>query len=160
MVAATRRSTGSAARVRRGAEYGCARAWVALSAAHACVSGLLASALAQQCRLSINEFEILLRLDHAADGGVRLSDLLSAVRLTQPALSRAVARLVGRGLLARAGALADGRVVVISLTEAGRESLRAAVLVHAAVIRTALLDKVSPAEQDILAHVLGRVALG
>src|SRR5271165_4176396 len=139
MVAATRRSTGSAARVRRGAEYGCARAWVALSAAHACVSALLASALAQQCGLSINEFEILLRLDHAAGRGVRLSELLSAVPLTQPALSRAVARLVGRGLLARAGALGDGRGVVILLTEAGQKSLRAGIPVHAAVIRAALL---------------------
>ncbi len=46
-------------------EYACARAWVALTAAHARVSGLLASALARQCDLTINEFEILLRLAHA-----------------------------------------------------------------------------------------------
>jgi DNA-binding MarR family transcriptional regulator len=160
MVATSRRGAGSPAGARVHDKYACARAWVALTAANARVSGLLASGLARQCGLTINEFEILLRLDQAGDGGVRLSELLSAVPLTQPALSRAVARLAGRGLLARAGAPSDGRGVLILLTEAGAESLRAAVPVHAQVIGTALLDKVSPAEQDILAEVLGRIASG
>jgi DNA-binding MarR family transcriptional regulator len=157
MVAASKR--GVVARL-DGDEYACAHAWVALTAAHAQVSGLLASALAGQRGLTINEFEILLRLDRAREGGVRPSDLLSAVPLTQPALSRAIGRLAGRGLLVRAGAPGDGRGVVILLTVAGRESLRASIPVHAQVIRAALLDKVSAAEQDILAEVLGRIASG
>ena len=90
--------------------------------------------------------------------GLRPSDLLSAVPLTQPALSRAVARLARRDLLARTGAPGDGRGVLISLTTAGLESLRAAVPVHAQVIQAALIDKVSVAEQDVLAEVLGRIA--
>ena len=139
-------------------EYACACAWVALTAAHARVSGRLAAALAGECGLTVNEFEILLRLDHAGDGGVRLSDLLSAVPLTQPALSRAVARLAARGLLARTGAPDDGRGVLILLTLAGQESLHTATPVHAQVIRAALLDKVSADEQDVLAEVLGRIA--
>jgi DNA-binding MarR family transcriptional regulator len=138
--------------------YACAQAWVALTAAHARVSSRLAAALAGECNLTINEFEILLRLDHAGDGGVRLSDLLSAVPLTQPALSRAVARLAGRGLLARSGAPTDGRGILISLTLAGSQSLRAAIPVHAQVIRAVLLDNVSATEQDVLAEVLGRIA--
>ena len=139
-------------------EYACARAWIALTAVHARVSSCLAAALAGECGLTINEFEILLRLDHhAGDTGLRPSDLLSAVPLTQPALSRAVARLARRDLLARTGAPGDGRGVLISLTTAGLESLRAAVPVHAQVIQAALLDKVSVAEQDVLAEVLGRI---
>ncbi len=143
----------------RADEYACARAWVALTAAHAQVAGLLAATLARQCGLTINEFELLLRLDQAGPAGLRLGELLSAVPLTQPALSRAVARLAGRGLLIRAGAAGDGRGVVILLTEAGRQSLHAAIPVHAEVIRTALLDQLSPAEQDMLVNVLGRIAL-
>jgi DNA-binding MarR family transcriptional regulator len=158
MVATSTRGAGSRPARRRRDEYACARAWVALTAAHAQVSALLATALARQCGLAINEFEILLRLDQAADGGVRLSNLLSAVPLTQPALSRAVARLAERGLVARAGAPGDGRGVMIQLTGAGQASLRAAIPVHAEVIRVALLDKVSAAEHDILTEVLGRIA--
>jgi DNA-binding MarR family transcriptional regulator len=148
-------------------EYACARAWVALTAAHARVSGLLASALAQHCELTINEFEILLRLAGAASavgggggGGVRLGELLPAVPLTQPALSRAVTRLAGRGLLARAGAPDDGRGVLVLLTRAGAQALRAAIPVHAQTIRAALLDKVPAAQREVLAEVLGRIATG
>jgi DNA-binding MarR family transcriptional regulator len=146
------------ARGTRADEYACARAWVALTAAHAQMSGLLTTALTRQCGLAINEFEILLRLDRAGDGGVRLRELLSAVPLTQPALSRAVGRLVDRGLLARVDAPGDGRGVLVLLTAAGHESLRAAIPVHAQLIQVALLDKVSRAEQDILVDVLGRIA--
>jgi DNA-binding MarR family transcriptional regulator len=160
MVAATGSGGGSLAASSRHDEYACARAWVALTTAHAQVSGLLASALARQCGLTINEFELLLRLDQARPAGVRIGELLSAVPLTQPALSRAVARLAGRGLLARVGAPGDGRSVLILLTEAGEQSLHAAIPVHAQVIRSALLDKLSAAEQDVLAQVLGRIPSG
>ncbi len=91
---------------------------------------------------------------------MRLTELLSAVPLTQPALSRAVTRLAGRGLLARTGAPDDGRGVLIFLTEAGALALRTAVPVHAQTIRAELLDKVSAAEHMVLADVLGRIAAG
>jgi hypothetical protein len=71
-------------------EYACARAWAALTAAHSRISGQLSSALARACDLSINDFEILLRLDHAPAPGLRLSELNAAIPLTQPSLSRAV----------------------------------------------------------------------
>jgi DNA-binding MarR family transcriptional regulator len=139
-------------------EYACAQAWAALSAAHAKVAGLLASALAGSCGISVNEFEMLLRLDRAAGRRLRLGELNAAVPLTQPALSRAVTRLADRGWLERAGAPDDGRGVLILLTAAGEAALRAAVPVHARVIRAALLDRMSAAEQDMLAEVLRRVA--
>lgn len=139
-------------------EYACARAWVALTSAHAHVPGLLATALARQCGLAISEFEIMLRLDQAGEGGVRLGELLSAVPLTQPALSRAVGRLAVRGLIARVGAPGDGRGVLILPTEAGQRVVHAAIPIHAEVIRSALLAKVSAAEQAILTQVLGRIA--
>lgn len=141
-----------------GQEYACAQAWAALSAAHMRIAGRLAEALARSCALSVNEFEILLRLQHATPGGVRLGELNDAVPLTQPALSRAVTRLADRGLLARAGAPDDGRGVLIVLTAAGEEALARAIPVHAHVIREALLDRLSPAEQELLADVLRRIA--
>ena len=138
-------------------EYGCARAWAALTAAHARVSGLLADALARGCGLTINEFEILLRLDSAAADSVRLGELQAAVPVSQPALSRTVARMTARGLLARGTAPGDGRGVLITLTAAGSALLRAAVPVHASTIRAALLDQLTGAEQDLLISTLNRV---
>ena len=141
-----------------GDEYSCARAWAALTAAHARITGQLTAALDQACGLSINDFEILLRLDHEPPPGLRPGGLNSAVRLTQPALSRAVARLEHRGYLARAGAAADRRGVLITITAAGRDVLRRAVPVHARAIREFLLDPLTPGERDLLARTLARVA--
>jgi DNA-binding MarR family transcriptional regulator len=150
-------------------DYACAQAWAALTAAHAQIAGQLAGALVRHCGLSINDFEILLRLDRAsADPAsteehgdtLRLGELQSAVPLTQPALSRAVARMAGLGWLARSAVPGDGRGVLIAITAAGREVLRQAIPVHARTIRSALLDRLSETEQAALADVLRRVVAG
>ena len=142
------------------AEYECARAWSALTAAHTRVSGRLSEALGRSFGLTINDFEILLRVDHGPSEGTRLGELSSAVPLTQPALSRAVARLAQRGAVARAGVPLDRRGVLIAMTLTGRDLLRQAIPVHASVVRDVLLDRLSPAEQDVLARALTRVAEG
>ena len=152
-VAAESRSPG-------GAEYECARAWSALTAAHTRVSGRLSDALGRGFGLTINDFEILLRVDHAPEEGIRLGELSSAAPLTQPALSRAVARLAQRGAVARSGVPLDRRGVLITMTPAGRDLLRQAIPVHARVVRDVLLDRLSPDEQELLAQVLSRVAEG
>ena len=145
-------------------EHACARAWAALTAAHARVASQLTAALQRECGLAITDFEILLRLDagHGADHGAgqRIGDLTGAIRLSQPALSRAVARLAGRGFLTRSGSPADARCVLVTLTPAGRDVLATAAGVHASVINEALLGRISPAEQEVLARVLARVADG
>ena len=123
-------------------EHACARAWAALTAAHARVASQLTAALQRECGLTITDFEILLRLDAGHGAGQRIGDLTGPIRLSQPALSRAVARLAGRGFLTRSGSPADVRCV------------------HASVINEALLGRISPAEQEVLARVLARVADG
>lgn len=137
--------------------YSCARAWVALTAAHAQIADRLTAALAQSCGLSINGFEMLLRLDSAPPPGLRLGELHSAVRLTQPSLSRAVARLGRSGWLTRAGAPDDGRGVLVSITPSGRDVLRRGARVHAQTIREFLLDPLTPAELDVLDRALSRI---
>ncbi len=138
-------------------EYGCARAWAALTAAHARVTDRLSSALTR-IGLTINDFELLLRLDRTPPPGLRLAELNAAVRLTQPSLSRAVARLETRGWLRRGGAPDDRRGVVASITPAGREVLSRAAAIHAEAIRDLLLDRLTPGEQDLLARALARIA--
>jgi DNA-binding MarR family transcriptional regulator len=138
-------------------EYGCAWAWTALTAAHARITERLSSALAG-LGLSINDFELLLRLDRAPPPGLRLAELNSAVRLTQPSLSRAVSRLERRGWLRRAGAPDDRRGILASITPAGRDVLSHAAAAHAEAIRDLLLDRLTPDEQELLARALTRVA--
>ena len=158
MTAADRTAAGRTAVQLPGAphdEQACAQAWAALTTAHAVVTEQLSAALTRTCGLSINEFQIMLRVDRAAGpGGVRLGELCSAVRLTQPSLSRAVARLERHGWLRRAGAPGDGRGVMVTLTAAGREVLAQGSGVHAQTIGELLLDRLTPDEQDLLARAL------
>jgi DNA-binding MarR family transcriptional regulator len=137
--------------------YACARAWTALSAAHARVAERLTGALSRRCGLSINDFEVLLRLEQVPPPGLRLGDLSPAVRLTQPSLSRMIARLEQHGWLARTGDPNDGRGVLVALTPTGQEVLHAAVPVHAQTIRETLLDRLRPDEQDLLSAALSRI---
>jgi DNA-binding MarR family transcriptional regulator len=137
--------------------YACARAWTVLTAAHARVTERLTGALSEACGLSINDFEVMLRLDHAPPPGLRLGDLSPAVRLTQPSLSRMIARLEQHGWLARTDDPNDGRGVLVTLTPAGQELLHAAVPVHAQTIRETLLDRLTADEQDLLSAALSRI---
>jgi DNA-binding MarR family transcriptional regulator len=141
-------------------EYTCAQAWTALSAVHALVTDELAAALASTCGLSIHEFEVLLRVEHGADGGLRLGALSKMIRLSQPSLSRTVARLERQDWLRRSGAPGDGRGVLVSPTEAGRRVLARGAAAHADTIRSLLLDRLTPDEQELLAQALTRVATG
>jgi DNA-binding MarR family transcriptional regulator len=136
----------------------CARAWMALSAAHALVAERLSQALTRACDLSINDFEVLLRLDRVPPDGLRLNELRETVRLSQPALSRMMTRLEAKDLLARQGDPADGRGVLVSITSAGREAVRKAAPVHAQALRECLLDRLSPAENAQLTQILGKVS--
>jgi len=139
-------------------ENACALAWTALTAAHARIAERLSAQLAESCGMGITDFEILLRLDSVPPPGLRLGELCPAVRLTQPSLSRAVARLERQGWLSRADVLDDRRGRLAAITSAGREKLRRAVPVHARVIREFLLDRLTPDEQELLARALSRVA--
>jgi DNA-binding MarR family transcriptional regulator len=136
----------------------CERAWAALTAAHALITGQLSAELGRSCGLSINDFEILLRLDQVPPPGLRLGELRTAVPLTQPALSRAVARLSDRGWLRRTSAADDRRGVLITITVTGQEILGLAIPVQARTIRQFLIDPLAPGEQDLLTCALGRIA--
>jgi len=57
-------------------------------------------------------------------GAHRLSDLAVAEGVTQPAMTQLVSRLERDALVGRAGHPDDGRVVVVSITPAGRRAVR------------------------------------
>jgi DNA-binding MarR family transcriptional regulator len=54
-------------------------------------------------------------------GPVRLTALAAGEGVTQPAMTQLVARLTEQGLVARSADPADGRVVHVRLTDAGRD---------------------------------------
>ena len=71
--------------------------------------------------LSLTAASTLRRLERS--GPHRLSELFGPEGVTQPAMTQLVTRLEKEGLAARGSDPADGRVVVVSITEAGRAAV-------------------------------------
>jgi DNA-binding MarR family transcriptional regulator len=139
--------------------YGeCTRAFGALSIAHALVSTELEQALQDAADLSINEFDVLVGLDEASGKALPLSALGSVVRLSQPAMSRLVARLEGRDLVQRITDEDDRRSFTLKLTKLGAETLKRAVPAHARCIQEKLLAQLTPHERDVFRAVLIKIA--
>ena len=136
----------------------CARAWQTLRMAHDRVAQRLGAELSRECALTINELDVLLYLRSHAGDAVRMGALLGAVPLSQPALSRLVARLEARGLLARSKAGDDGRATVVCLTEPGTALADRANEVHARAVHDTLTGRFSEAEQAALLRTLNQIA--
>ena len=122
--------------------------------AHDRVAQRLGAELSGACGLAINEFDVLLYLRSHAREQVRIGALLDAVPLSQPALSRLVARLETRGLLARSEAEGDARAVVVCLTETGTALIDRALVIHARVVHETLTSKFSETERTTLLRTL------
>jgi DNA-binding MarR family transcriptional regulator len=92
-------------------------AWEALLSAHAVLMKQFA-AEDIWAEASMREYDVLYTLSKCPEP-IRLGELNRHVLLSQPALSRLVDRLAGRGLIDRRPDPADGRGVLLSLSGAG-----------------------------------------
>jgi DNA-binding MarR family transcriptional regulator len=79
--------------------------------------------------LGPSEYGVLYALSDAPDG-LRITELLDDVLLTQPGMSRLIARLENRGLVERVDDPDDGRACRVRLTESGVRAQRAVGLAH------------------------------
>ena len=119
-------------------------AWEALLSAHA---GLMKQFAAQDIwqDLSMREYDVLHTLVKCP-APQRMSELNRHLLLSQPALSRMVDRLVDRGLVQRQTDPADGRGVLLALTDAGLALQRQIGRRHARGVARAMTQELTPAE--------------
>jgi len=111
-------------------------AWEALLSAHA---ALIKQFAAEDiwAELSMREYDVLYTLSKCREP-VRIGELNRHVLLSQPALSRLVHRLAGRGLIELQPDRSDGRSVRVSLTNAGLALQRQVGRRHARSVARAL----------------------
>jgi DNA-binding MarR family transcriptional regulator len=119
-------------------------AWEALLSAHASLMKRFAAQDIWQ-DLSMREYDVLYTLSKCPEPQ-RLSELNRHVLLSQPALSRMVDRLADRGLVQRQTDPADGRGVLLALTDAGRGLQRQIGRRHARDVASAMTTELSPEE--------------
>jgi DNA-binding MarR family transcriptional regulator len=107
--------------------------------------------------LPVSSYDVLVQLEEAPDGMLRMSHLADAVLLSRSGLSRLVTRLENQGLIERAECQNDARGAFAVITEAGRAKLDEARVTHRAGVRERFLDRLSERDQRQLAKVWSRL---
>lgn len=130
------------------------RAWQALLHAHHQVIRQLDRELREEHDLPFAAYDVLLRLTQAPGRSLRMTDLAERVMLSPSGLTRAVDRLVAKGLVQRQPDPEDGRVALACLTEVGRRKLRRAARTHLRGIREHFTGRLSETQLRTVASGL------
>jgi DNA-binding MarR family transcriptional regulator len=133
-------------------------AWQALLRAHATLMRQLATDLVEEVGLTLGDFDVLAQLGQAG-GELRMTELAARAYSSRSGMTRRIDRLVDEGLVCRATSDADGRGVVVALTEAGVARLAEVAPVHLRHVSELFVAKLNDDELSTLATSLGKVAL-
>jgi MarR family 2-MHQ and catechol resistance regulon transcriptional repressor len=125
--------------------------------AHAGFTTLLEREMARSCDLSVQWFDVLMRLVRTPGHRLRMSDLAAQTTLSASGLTRAVDRLEGAGLVRREACPSDRRGAFAVLTDAGEERITTAIPVHLSQLRAIFDDLYSPDEVEVLTDLLRRL---
>jgi DNA-binding MarR family transcriptional regulator len=107
--------------------------------------------------LTLNEYEVLVRLSENPERTLRMSVLADGLVHSRSRVTHTVRRMEERGLVARCAASDDGRGVLCRLTDTGYEALVAAAPVHVQSVRERLVDVVSADELAAMGAAFARV---
>ncbi|WP_425147819.1 MarR family winged helix-turn-helix transcriptional regulator [Deinococcus sp.] len=135
-------------------------AWKALLRAHATAVGRIETKLATSGHIPLVEYDVLLELNNAPEGKLRMAELAQRVVLSRSGLTRLVERLEKLGYLQRQAVFGDRRGTQAALTEAGRAALKAAWPVYAKGIGEAFASYLREDDARQLAELLGRIGAG
>jgi len=130
------------------------RAWLALIGTAELLPAALDAQLQADSGITHFEFMVLSALTRAAGKRMRMTDLAAATNATLPRMSKVAGRLEARGLIERSAAADDGRAVDLQLTGAGRRTLVRATPDHIALVRSLVIDRLTPQQLTALADAL------
>jgi DNA-binding MarR family transcriptional regulator len=134
-------------------------AWEAYLRVHFALTRALNLQMLAAHGMSLNDYEVLLRLWRAPDRRMRRVDLAGSVFLTASGITRLLDRLEAEGLVCKAECSSDARVTYAVLTDAGCEKLVAARETHLSGVRELFADPLGDEDAAVLATLLGRIDL-
>jgi DNA-binding MarR family transcriptional regulator len=131
-------------------------AWASLLQAHATLMRRLESDLEKETGLALADFDVLAQLARAG-GELRMTELAARALISRSGMTRRVARLVDEGLVQRADADADGRGVMVSLTDAGVVRLSETAPAHARGIAKLFVAQLDDQELALIERAMNKV---
>ncbi|HEY0214977.1 MAG TPA: MarR family transcriptional regulator [Cellulomonas sp.] len=137
------------------------RTWALVVGAMMWLPAALDARLATTAPVTHVEYQVLRWLSLADDHALHMSRLADTTSVTPSHLSRIVARLERRALVARTPDPADGRYTLAILTDAGARTVAGTADAYGTAVRELLLERLDPAEvhqlETIAARVLGHI---
>jgi DNA-binding MarR family transcriptional regulator len=134
------------------------RAWRSLLRSQATLMRQLETQLEQETGFALADYDVLAQLA-LAGGELRMTDLANRALISRSGMTRRVARLVDEGLVHRAEARADGRGVLVALTDAGIARLEETVPAHARGIPEYFVSRLDDQELAVLESALDKVTV-
>jgi DNA-binding MarR family transcriptional regulator len=132
-------------------------AWAALLRVHAALVPQLDRELQAACRLPLTWYDVLLELNHAPGRRLSMGELGAVAVVSRSRVSRVVDQLAAEGLVTREANPDDRRSAYATITEAGRDRLRAAAPVYLGGIERHFTARMTPAEARGVAMALEKV---
>jgi DNA-binding MarR family transcriptional regulator len=133
-------------------------AWRSLLQAHATLMRQLETDLERETGLALADFDVLAQLA-LAGGELRMTELANRALISRSGMTRRVARLVDEGLVRRGDTAADGRGVVVALTDAGVARLTETAPVHARGVAEHFVSRLDDQELAVLESALDKVTI-
>ncbi len=132
-------------------------AWAALLRVHATLVPVLDRELQATCGLPLTWYDVLLELNAAPGRRLSMGELGQVAVVSRSRVSRVVDQLAAEGLVAREANPDDRRSAYATLTDAGRERLRAAAPVYLAGIERHFTARMTAEESRTVAGALEKV---
>ena len=136
------------------------RAWLDVNAQ---LFARISRELQAESGLSLQDYDVLVALTDVTDESVRMRDLGVRLQWEKSRLSKHLARMVTRGLVARRDCDDDRRGAFVEITDAGLAAIRAAAPGHAALVKDVFFDGLSQEQVrelgKIYATILDRLAV-
>jgi DNA-binding MarR family transcriptional regulator len=133
------------------------RSWRAFLVGTTLLMDRLDRELREQHRISLPEYEIMVRLSEAEDNRLRMAVLADSVSHSRSRVTHTVSRMEAAGLVVRDACLSDGRGVEAVLTAEGRKALEEAAPTHVSGVRRLLVDLVEDEDFEAVGRVFDAV---
>jgi DNA-binding MarR family transcriptional regulator len=131
--------------------------WSVLLRMHAAVVRTIEREVEEATGLLLSWYDVLLELDAADGGRLRMQELAGRVVLSRTRVSRLVDQIVRAGMVDRHPDPTDGRAAFAVITDRGREALRAAAPVYLDRIRANFTQHLSRRQLEAIHDGLGRI---
>lgn len=133
------------------------RAWRSFLRGQATILDAINHDVNEDSDLTLNEYEVLVRLSESEGRRARMSNLASELVHSRSRLTHTVSRLEAAGFVERFPCADDRRGIICALTDAGFAKLEAAAPLHVESVRRRILDVLSREEFLELGRIFAKL---